>query len=352
MPSLSRRHGFTLIELLVVIAIIAILIGLLLPAVQKVRDAAARSSCQNNLKQIGIALHGFNDVSKSLPPGCTTDAAPFGSGGGWGSSWMVYILPQMEQAPLFTQWQFTGGNSGYSNAANRALTTANGGVVISPYRCPGSTVPMFAQNGGLKVMLSSYVGISGAANGLITGYTESRIDNSGSGTTCCGGGGPASGGGYLYRGSQIKIQDATDGSSNTMVVSEHSDMFTTANGSKRQYTASGLYGWTMGSNSNTAPNNPAATNADNRQFNCTTVRYAINQKTGWSDAMSSSTQYGDCTQGVCADMGNNIPLNSPHTGGVNALFGDGSVRFVRNSVALDMLARATIRDDGGSGNLD
>src|SRR5207244_7254413 len=110
------RKGFTLIELLVVIAIIAILIGLLVPAVQKVREAAARTQCQNNLHQIGIAVHAFHDVNKYLPKG----VIPRGSGTTppregpyeyW--SWMAQILPHIEQGPLFNQadaWARQGGN--------------------------------------------------------------------------------------------------------------------------------------------------------------------------------------------------------------------------------------------------
>src|SRR6266511_6296883 len=93
----QRRCVFTLIKLLVVIAIIAILIGLLVPAVQQVREAANRSTCQNNLKQIALAIHNYHDNKKVIPPGCTTDGVPWGSGGGWGSSWMVHILPYIEQ---------------------------------------------------------------------------------------------------------------------------------------------------------------------------------------------------------------------------------------------------------------
>src|SRR5438132_1132674 len=161
---IARRAGFTLIELLVVIAIIAILIALLVPAVQKVREAAARTQCINNLKNIGLALHNYHDSVKRLPPGCATDLPPFGTGtGGYGSSWKVYILPYIDQGPLYSKWQFYGG-SGWQNTNNSNLV----GGIIPAYRCPSSALPEFcpytaAPNyNPIPQMFTSYTGISGS----------------------------------------------------------------------------------------------------------------------------------------------------------------------------------------------
>src|SRR5215211_823513 len=100
----SRQRAFTLIELLVVIAIIAILIALLVPAVQKVRAAAARTQCQNNIRQLAVALHSYHDVGKSLPPAVMMDASvadPANYNYNFGPNWVVLILPYIEQAPLY-----------------------------------------------------------------------------------------------------------------------------------------------------------------------------------------------------------------------------------------------------------
>ena len=340
-----RRSGFTLIELLVVIAIIAVLIGLLLPAIQKVREAADRSRCQNNLKQMGVAIHAFHDTRMYFPAGSVSDSPPYGTGGSWGANWMVWILPFMEQGPLFSRMVFAGA-SGWGPTTNPGAAS---NIMISTYRCPSSPLPSTAISnppGGTNVMYATYVGIAGAVNGLIPGYTETRQHTPNPATPGCCSGGIISGGGVMIPGNAtpIKLSVMKDGTSNSLMLSEQSDFLVTQDGTSRAWNASGYHGWLIGWHTTQTP--PYyGNNGDNRAFGTTTVRYQINA-TGPTASVLWTNSPGDCgNHGVCDNMGNNIPINSPHPGGVGVAMADGSVKFLRDTLPLATLARLATRDD-------
>src|SRR5262249_6832513 len=201
---MRRRSAFTLIELLVVIAIIAILIGLLLPAVQKVRDAAARLQCQNNLKQIGIALHCYHGTFESLPPGYTSRAATVngpGLGPGWG--WAAYLLPHVEQDPVYRQIDFSRDITDPVHASVRVTSLK---VFLCPADSPrGPTFAVVNDAGGTlpTVAFANYVGVGGTYE--VTGF-------------------PDTGNGALFRNSRVRFTDITDGTSNTLFVGERTSL--------------------------------------------------------------------------------------------------------------------------------
>lgn len=157
----ARRTGFTLIELLVVIAIIAVLIALLLPAIQKVREAAMRTQCTNNLKQIGLAFHSYNDANHFLPPARIDDN---GASDGY-ATWMVLILPFIEQVPLYSTWDLS------KSYVNNVIPTGkfDRTTQVAMYYCPSRRVPpQISQAGttpsidnGIFGALGDYAGCAG-----------------------------------------------------------------------------------------------------------------------------------------------------------------------------------------------
>lgn len=326
----ARRAAFTLIELLVVIAIIAILIALLVPAVQKVREAAARTQCVNNLKQMALGLHAYHDANKKLPPGIDESC-----------SFNVYLLPYIDQQPLYSQFQFNTDNF-WATPANENLLN---GVYLAIFKCPSSYMidtNGTTQNGDGSMQKSCYVGISGAINGLIPGFTETRTQAGTAGSVGCCGGNIISGGGVLFPNSNVTFVQILDGTSNTMMLSEWASFL---NKSTTPVDWRSPHGWAMGNGSGVAATGQPPnynTGGDVRTFNCMTIRYPVNEinglaGTGWAD---------DCTTGVCSNNGTNSPLRSEHTGGVNVAMCDGTVQFLASSTSLQVLACLATRDDG------
>jgi prepilin-type N-terminal cleavage/methylation domain-containing protein/prepilin-type processing-associated H-X9-DG protein len=165
----KRSSGFTLIELLVVIAIIAILIALLVPAVQKVREAAARTQCENNLKQMGIAMHMYHDNYKAFPPAFSKGGIPF-VGNNWG--WMVCVLPYLEQSALWTAL-----NPMVNNLAFNATTSSSQPIFMCPSDPSGPTNTNIGSYGKSNYAVSEQVSDGGSAYriGMITDGTSNTL---------------------------------------------------------------------------------------------------------------------------------------------------------------------------------
>lgn len=201
MHLLLSRRAFTLVELLVVIGIIAVLLALLLPAVQKVREAANATRCRSHLKQLGIALHGYHHRMRSFPPGYISKDKPDGTDGGPGWGWGAHLLDDIEQGDLLRQIDFSRG----IHQAPPAVRTQS----LALFRCPSDeAVPRFTvfRNTGepiTEVAHANYVGMFGSGE-IVADQTASL------------------GNGVFYRNSRTRIEDIIDGTSQTILLGERS----------------------------------------------------------------------------------------------------------------------------------
>jgi prepilin-type N-terminal cleavage/methylation domain-containing protein/prepilin-type processing-associated H-X9-DG protein len=312
-----KKRGFTLIELLVVIAIIAILIGLLLPAVQKVREAAARMSCQNKMKQLGLALHNYHDVNGKFPPGAQEQV--FAQGTTTliaGTSWITFILPQIEQDNLFRQYNFS---LAFNSPAN-GLFAAN---VVPTLYCPSGPDPKsrLDPNGNLTTAVSThYYGVMGpggltnptanVVGGLTYNYTVGNPNTNGAWSAHGILSQYRDATGSVSTGRLIKITDITDGTTNTLMLGERSVNFQPNSTNINDYRA-----WTRG--------NTGGSGATKN------VTYPIN-----------STWYNG------SNNFNDISFGSNHSGGCNFALGDGSVRFVTQTINQQLYMAAASINSG------
>jgi len=344
------RVGFTLIELLVVIAIIAILIGLLVPAVQKVREAANRSTCQNNLKQIGLAMHNYHSAYKKFPRdaygGITVDGvqlAPWNSWENFGANYK--ILPYLEQQNLANLFRFNTSFAANANGVNAPMQQK-----LAIFLCPSARAYGNPNNNVWNGPGNSYAYCSGSS--IHTGQQGRQNFN-----------------GFMDIYTEHKIGDYTDGTSNIIMASEVLSG-TGNNGGNITFPYDVFYT----NNDALFTNIPAGPNVGQRSFptaaQITTIGTAAraarnglgNNGSLWAWYSHGNTLFntsappnwtlpssgGACCPGGAQDWGwGLIPARSQHTGGVNAVMGDGSVRFIADSVDLLTWQRLGHTFDGG-----
>jgi prepilin-type N-terminal cleavage/methylation domain-containing protein len=315
------RRAFTLIELLVVIAIIAILIGLLLPAVQKVRSAAARTQCTNNLKQIGLGMHNYHDSFGTLPPGVGKNGCCWGT-------WMVPILPYIEQDNLFKQYVNFGGNDSsgprYGQTPNiTKVTSMRLKVMTCPSDFPNAPIgnpPITNHNYAVNYGNTSFY--QSTLNGIpflgapFSAYTGQTVNDY---TTLTGN--PANG----NMGRPVSLLEITDGTSGTLMTSE------VVQGQGNDLRGFSWWGGASGFVTYLVPNSsqPDVVTGGNCQSN-------VNMNP-------------PCTTISTPSQPRMMGARSRHTGGVNAGRCDGSISFIRNDIDYNVW-QALGTSKGGEAN--
>jgi prepilin-type N-terminal cleavage/methylation domain-containing protein/prepilin-type processing-associated H-X9-DG protein len=333
----TARRGFTLIELLVVIAIIAILIGLLLPAVQKVRDAAARMKCQNKLKQLTLAVHNYESALGVFPPGTintnpgtSTIAAgddPNGKNGsgtpGIGGPWICFILPHMEQPGLYANFEKIQRERAevvdwFGNATYAA--TPIGDKHLDAMDCPSHPWSDEKLDNGTNMehlARGNYAACYGKA-----GYGVLHTNNSATG-------------GLFGNNSKVKIAEVSDGMSNTVCLSELKYRQPSSSGPSFE-DSRGVWTYaTMGGNVFSTQTGPNSATPD-RVWGCRNLP---------AEGMP-------CVQGGSPYRNNFAAARGYHSGGVMASFGDGSVRFIRDNIPLTVWQGMGSRGGGEIGSND
>lgn len=327
-PRPGRSRGFTLIELLVVIAIIAVLIALLLPAVQQAREAARRSSCKNNLKQIGLAIHNYYDTHQVFPGNISQTA-----GDQRNASWFTMILPFMDQAAAYNQMEFSGTDWTMQSGVNRNWQIMHE-LRVPILNCPSSPMPKTRSQttngatqgigapGTISIQTAAYAGVSG-------GYWRPNTTSVPPGGVWTGYGWDHKVGIIINYNSQsepIRMANVTDGTSNTLMVGEHSNYtLRDSDGAKVDARASAWAGGTWAAG-------PANYASGGWSLNVTIPRYGIN--------------YNGPGYGHEIPYGGHNGFRSAHTGGAHALLGDGAVRFLSENIDFNTLLSLSQSEDG------